>query len=457
MAETGNGAAAGHFEQYRVHHLFLLVGGNPLPNYVAARLLCRDGGTIHLLHSVGSGPGAPALPRGTEAVAERLQQALKKTDLNLQFSFIPVDENDGRSISAALSKDLGEISDGRIGLNFTGGTKAMSAYAFMTFKDHFNDMQNNHWVSYMDAETPAFYFDYGTGRTQQVDISKDDLQIDIKTHTLLHLGAEPIVDPEPWPPTDLRKQLLDALVEIHSSERSSWRFKSWLAANFNATLDIRDLVWEGDACPADLKNILSDYLTNNTLRDKATNFLAAFESPSNRLQQEWKKYNPKTKDADLPWELIKMWFGSLWLEDYAFSQVRELQKEGLVFEVGNIHTQSLPRFEADVVATAGHRLFLISCGTSAVYIKEKSGTDVFSVPQKDLKLKLFEAKIRAKQLGGSEASVGLVCLLPRGADSLAEEVKDPWRSPMETKVFGMPSLRRLKGELSKWIGQTVGD
>jgi hypothetical protein len=42
------------FEPYRTDHLFLIVGANPLPNFVAALLLSKKGGTIHLLHSKGT-------------------------------------------------------------------------------------------------------------------------------------------------------------------------------------------------------------------------------------------------------------------------------------------------------------------------------------------------------------------------------------------------------------------
>ena len=40
---------------YQCDHLFLLIGANPLPNYVAARLLTRPGGQLHLLASSRAG------------------------------------------------------------------------------------------------------------------------------------------------------------------------------------------------------------------------------------------------------------------------------------------------------------------------------------------------------------------------------------------------------------------
>ncbi len=38
-------------DDWRTQHLFLLIGGNPLPNYVAGSLLLSTEGTLHLVHS----------------------------------------------------------------------------------------------------------------------------------------------------------------------------------------------------------------------------------------------------------------------------------------------------------------------------------------------------------------------------------------------------------------------
>ncbi|MFN5863521.1 MAG: hypothetical protein ACK451_16365, partial [Pseudanabaena sp.] len=40
-----------NFDKYKVQHLFLLIGTNPLPNYIAARQLLTDGGTAYLVYT----------------------------------------------------------------------------------------------------------------------------------------------------------------------------------------------------------------------------------------------------------------------------------------------------------------------------------------------------------------------------------------------------------------------
>ena len=50
-------------ESYQVDDLFLLVGTNPLPDYVAASLLLRPQGRLHLLCSEATRPTAKRLLR----------------------------------------------------------------------------------------------------------------------------------------------------------------------------------------------------------------------------------------------------------------------------------------------------------------------------------------------------------------------------------------------------------
>ncbi len=50
-------------DKYKVDHLFLLIGENPLPNYVATRMLLKDGGTVYLVHSTDTAIQADCIKR----------------------------------------------------------------------------------------------------------------------------------------------------------------------------------------------------------------------------------------------------------------------------------------------------------------------------------------------------------------------------------------------------------
>jgi len=60
------------WEYHQVDRLFLLIGENPLPNYVAARTLLKDGGKAYLVDTTGTNPTAP----GKEGPSQRLRAIL---------------------------------------------------------------------------------------------------------------------------------------------------------------------------------------------------------------------------------------------------------------------------------------------------------------------------------------------------------------------------------------------
>lgn len=74
-------------QNYVSDHLFLLVGANPLPNLVAAKLLFKPGGQLYLVHS-----------SATQPVAERLARYWIEVEKQSQPKYVFVDEADGTDI-----------------------------------------------------------------------------------------------------------------------------------------------------------------------------------------------------------------------------------------------------------------------------------------------------------------------------------------------------------------------
>ncbi len=93
-------------------------------------------------------------------------------------------------------------------------------------------------------------------------------------------------------------------------------------------------------------------------------------------------------------------------------------------------------FEFDVAALRGYQFFGISCTTS-------QDEDI-------AKQKLFEAYIRARQLGGDEARVGLVCAY-ENAHRFEREVIQKWRAKDRIKVFGPQAWPNLAAKLKEWL------
>ncbi|MEO6061822.1 MAG: hypothetical protein ABIQ99_07795, partial [Thermoflexales bacterium] len=130
-------------EPYRTDHLILLVGSNPLPNYVAAKLLARARTKIHLLCT-----------RPTAGIAERIAVALRSDQADIDIRDT-VEESRPETVRAALTQLVGNEEQAgsipesdTIGLHYTGGTKAMAANAY-----HFLLSKRPKTVcSYLDAQ-----------------------------------------------------------------------------------------------------------------------------------------------------------------------------------------------------------------------------------------------------------------------------------------------------------------
>ena len=113
-------------------HLFLLVGGNPLPNYVAARLLAKDDGVVYLLHTQAS--------TGTFEIADRLAKILRQDCPRLKgVQLHQIHETDGFVIAEGVEKIAAKIpANQSVGLNYTGGTKPMTWHAARALDKNFD-------------------------------------------------------------------------------------------------------------------------------------------------------------------------------------------------------------------------------------------------------------------------------------------------------------------------------
>lgn len=106
--------------QFKTKHLFLLMGENPLPNYVSTKLLLYPGGTAYLVCSTE-----------TQRIADRLGELFESEGFQYKRVEILNEESDGFAINRKIVKHLESIpSTDSLGLNYTGGTKVMSTHAY---------------------------------------------------------------------------------------------------------------------------------------------------------------------------------------------------------------------------------------------------------------------------------------------------------------------------------------
>lgn len=146
-----------NLSDYQNEHLFLLVGKNPLPNYVAAKLLIKRGAKVYFVYSERTGDSS-----GTEDYKKRLVEKLKE-QLGKVF-FTPIDvplvnPSDATCIRTAIKNQFevkgdNEIPNGSsIHLNYTGGTKAMSVHTYRAIEEFGNKKNCLSKFSYLDPES----------------------------------------------------------------------------------------------------------------------------------------------------------------------------------------------------------------------------------------------------------------------------------------------------------------
>lgn len=387
---------------YQTDHLFLLVGTNPLPNYVAALLLAKDDSTIHLLHSGGT--------RGTEGVATKLKESIQRRRPQIKELVLrEIDDADGGRIAQKMTGVLQSIDKrALVGLHYTGGTKAMTVHVYQAVREQFQTAI----FSYLDARTLSLKIDRpGEAQSKSIRVER---ACSVKLDDLMVLHGREIGSKEQE--TDLQQLQLN-LVKLHTTNPEAWR--EWCDKHLRRQ----------DRKDKKIKTSKTDLRAVELPNDDSV-VASVFAS-----HESW-----QTLGDALPqgWEIVKFaeWLDGKWLDHYTFDCVRQVATSCGLHDYGlSLKSQGV-EFEFDVAATRGYQLFALSCTTGS----EKGMS----------KLKLFEAYIRARQIGGDEARVALVCCY-HDPSVLQKEIEESWFPEGRVHVFGRENLPDLAVRLKEWF------
>jgi hypothetical protein len=457
------------WEYHQVDHLFLLIGENPLPNYVAAKTLLREGGKPYLVYS-----------EHTFEAYKRLKEVLDPKGLTVtEEEKVELWNNEANAfeIQKAIQDKVKQLKKHYpektvFGLNYTGGTKAMAVHAYQALLDPELKLSEEPRFSYLDSRTLKMMFDQKNNQPIPLDVPTEKLDITGETLFKLHglywkKGKKPINKPKL---VEAAKELLT--LYMNDKERnqfdSSWlkwcdkvltpntqkqnkygRYVDWKneeelenvsSLDFNVNLEIDDPEKPGKKkhqkieAPDQIKNILIDYLgaLSGNLSLTTAKERGSFEKLSHVCE----------------------WLSCGWLEHYVLDKIQEISHEpplkdktvkieinpkitasAMSFNIIDKPDEEWEKFQFDVAFRRSYQLFAISCTTSRTTERCKE--------------KLFEAYIRAKQLGGAEARVALVCF-----HSKPENIVKTFNSLIEdTKiaVFGHKHLKNLSRNIANWI------
>ncbi len=422
-------------DENKVEHLILLVGGNPLPNAVAGKLLVASGGTITLVHSKDTVHSKdPVHSKGTFEVARRLEEWLKAQQVAGAVRLIGVSESSPTCIVQRVQERLSAVNARSVGLNYTGGTKVMSVHAYRAIEQWAREQRNKGKsiktvFSYLDARTLQLIFDPTSADSSEqreyvgraLELKLEDL---LKLHgwTLQHV------------PT--RKALLSAtaraLAKACGNDAGFSDWNQWIDNEFSPkcrSSDKKD--WKS---PKELQNVRLELPKSNHLEEVIQSLRSelGLSKDSADFGLVHSCFNNKP-------QRFCEWLYGKWLEHYVLDVLNELAGSLCLHECAQNIVLKEVRFEVDVIAIRGYQLFVFSCSTDT---------------QKGLlKLKLFEAYVRARQLGGDEARVALVCC-NKYPDRLEHEMRrdiDP-----HIRVFGREHLAKLDENLKEWILSQIG-
>ena len=389
---------------YQTDHLFLLVGTNPLPNYVTALLLVKDDGMIHLLHSGGE--------RGTAGVADNLKQAIQRQRPQGKEPVVQeIDEADGGRIVRKMNDILKDIEGQRsVGLHYTGGTKAMAVHGYRAVeKKQLPDVI----FSYLDARTLSLKFDkQGEVQTKSIPIER---ACKVKLDELVMLHGRTL---KPWEKETSLHQMYSGLVNLHATSPEVWR--KWCEEELRYPNNKEKIKSKTDLksvpLPVDTPILASAFAGCESLH--------TLEQIS--LPQGWKI------------DKLAKWLDGEWLEHYVLDTMKQIADDCLIHDCG-MNLRTIPEgqgFQFDVAAMRGYQLFALSCTTSA---------------NKGLcKHKLFESYIRARQMGGDEARVALVCCY-QDPPALQKEIEESWFTEGRVRVFGRQHLPDLAIHMKAWF------
>lgn len=398
-------------EPYRTPYLFLLIGTNPLPNYVAAQLLWareKQNAKLYFVYTADTEKYVTTLKTelGLE-VCEELILIDVKDESNTKKIF------DGVYEEVQKLKNEG-VDDDKIGLNYTGGTKTMAVHAYRGIRE----LSKGAHKSYLDARSLEMVIER-EGEEDKREPTRDLLEMSIDTFLALHSFEYKIEKGKQIKPRNVDELLYPNLAKAIGES--------------NLIEDIHD--WS--------QNQYRRIKFDPQITKKKDRYEALELPLCDKLQEH---YNGCTTIGEFTilqgWDPEKtcLYFDGDWLEEYVLMALNEINEKPNKYSCGiDVKPQPINGvdFQIDDFAINGYQLFAVSCGTG-----KKRG---------DLKTKLFEALIRARQIGGDEARVALVCGIE---DSLCleNELIESWNLPKGlVRVFGKNEIPSLSTELNCWI------
>jgi hypothetical protein len=157
--------------------LVLMVGTNPLPNYVVGSYLKENYNKFVFIYSEKN---ENINQSSTADYADKLKEHLNLDNCTLLPLSNVSSPSDIRDDLGIILEKFPKDNIDEVHLNYTGGTKTMAVHVYNFLKEEFNDKFN---ASYLDARSHKLIYD----NNEKPKNLKDKIKIDIDTLLSIHL------------------------------------------------------------------------------------------------------------------------------------------------------------------------------------------------------------------------------------------------------------------------------
>lgn len=442
--------------------LVLLIGTNPLPNYVIAKYFLKSNKQLERIWLICSG--------GTEKHEETIDLACNiKEVIQKEFDFKAIEEVPLSDIGSVprIRRDLSQNFSSRASdksvfhLNYTGGTKSMAVQSYKFFENFGRPCS----FSYLDGR------DYRLKYDEELQGVSGDLryEIGLSLEDLIALHGYQKKEPQETFSYKETVQKFAELIEQDSlKDYLIWKQKT-----------IREIYYDKEGKFIETINLFYKHndLSNNEridglkqrfsteTPDYVLELLTIFPKEKSILDDSSNLWIPdksvtKKEFKERIKPTVKEFIDGKWLEAYVYDvitrsvkndrELKELYEKGQITIENNwkIKKQDNDKdFELDVILLNGYQVCGISCTTSYKELECKN--------------KGFEVIHRVRQIGGEEARAVLVTCLNReekDVDGFYKDLKDQTGSRShEFVVVGLQELKpnRLWDKISNHLWRDI--
>ncbi|MGV8122534.1 MAG: hypothetical protein AB2L14_22480 [Candidatus Xenobiia bacterium LiM19] len=396
--------------------LVLLVGTNPLPNYVVAKYFLKHNSYLKKIWLVHSEKNENISQEGTQEYAENLKNLLIKDHNTITFFFTALkDVSSSAEIRNSLRDKLSISSESVVHLNYTGGTKAMGIHVYR-YIESLNTSKPTSY-SYLDGRYFRLIQD-GVGQINDCDL-REEIHLFLEDMIKLH-GFKKHVETDELACTDAVDEFSklikhDRLQEFYDRQNGFVRTK-----------------FENKAKPGTLADKQSQ-LDEKSFEQFAPNdalYSIVSHMPHNlQIIDNNRKINTELKSKDFAKGL--KFIDGLWLESYVYKVLSHGLNDPSIEINKNWRVKKeiwSSDCELDLLLMRGYQFIGISCTTSDITGLCKS--------------KGFEILHRSRQMGGEEAKAILITRLKEeNRHKLKEELKLDTGGLSSLMVLGADSLK----------------